>query len=109
MNRVIHFEIHAQDLVRASNFYTTVFGWQFAAWPGNADYMTIKTGEGVGIDGGMIKRKGEIDGEAVIAYVCTIQVMDVGKTLENVTANGGAIAVGRQEVMGVGYLAYCKD
>ena len=32
MNRVIHFEIHAQNLDRAAKFYSELFGWQFVKW-----------------------------------------------------------------------------
>jgi uncharacterized protein len=109
MNRVVSFEIHADNLERASIFYSTVFGWQFSPWPNNPDYLSIKTGEGVGIDGGMVKRHTEVKDDGIIAYVCTIEVADIDKILLAVTDNGGIIAIGRQEVMGVGYLAYCRD
>jgi len=28
MDSVIHFEMHAEDLKRAADFYTKAFGWQ---------------------------------------------------------------------------------
>jgi len=75
MGRVIHFEIHAEQPQRAIEFYTKVFGWKFDHWPGPQDYWLITTGsaEQRGIDGGLVPRRGVIDGTAVTAYVCTIQ------------------------------------
>lgn len=32
MNRVVHFEIQADDLDRAQKFYEDVFGWTFKKW-----------------------------------------------------------------------------
>ena len=71
MPRVVHFEIHAGDPQRAIQFYRALFGWEFSNW-GDQQYWLIKTGEeGTrGIDGGLLPRRGEIDGQAVIGYVC---------------------------------------
>ena len=72
MPRVVHFEIHAEDPSQAIAFYEAVFGWKFSHWGGGpTDYWLIKTGPDgePGIDGGLIRRHGTIDGTAVIAYV----------------------------------------
>ncbi len=71
MPRVVHFEIHAADPNRAVNFYQTLFGWTFQKWEGPMEYWLITTGpnEQPGINGGLVQRQGEIDGQAVIAYV----------------------------------------
>jgi uncharacterized protein len=81
MPRVIHFEIHAQNPERAIQFYQGQFGWEFSKWPGPQDYWLIKTGpdDKPGINGGMIRRQRMIDGQAVIAYVCTIDVDSVDR------------------------------
>ena len=34
MSRVVHFEIQADDLAQAREFYGAVFGWQFQDWGG---------------------------------------------------------------------------
>lgn len=34
MNRVVHFEISADDPTRAVNFYTNAFGWEIKKWEG---------------------------------------------------------------------------
>jgi predicted enzyme related to lactoylglutathione lyase len=111
MPKVIHFEMHAQTPERAIKFYQAVFGWSFSKWPGPMDYWLITTGPASerGIDGGLIRRQGPIDGQAVIAYVCTIDVPSVDDTVRTVGLNGGANVVPKMPIPGVGWLAYCKD
>ncbi|HEU4710443.1 MAG TPA: VOC family protein [Pyrinomonadaceae bacterium] len=111
MSRVTHFEIHASDPERAVNFYQTVLGWQFHKWEGPMPYWLITTGpdDQPGINGGLTQRRGELDGQAVIAYVCTVNVDDVVASANTATANGGQIAVPKMAIPGVGWLVYCKD
>jgi predicted enzyme related to lactoylglutathione lyase len=111
MSRVVHFEIHAGDPERAIQFYNQILGWEFNKWEGPQDYWLIKTGpdDEPGIDGGLLRRQGEVDGQAVIAYVCTVDVPSVDEVIEKVTQAGGQVAVPKMAVPGVGWLAYCKD
>jgi len=111
MPRVVHFEIHAANPERAINFYQTLFHWSFQKWEGAMPYWLVITGpDGTpGINGGMVQRQGEIDGQAVIAYVCTVDVASLDDSLATATANGATIAVPKMPVPGVGWLAYCKD
>jgi predicted enzyme related to lactoylglutathione lyase len=112
MPRVVHFEIHADQPERAVAFYTKLFGWEISKWDGPVDYWLIKTGpdEERGINGGMIKRHGEIGAStAVISYVCTAHVDSVDATAQKVTALGGTIAVPKMPIPGIGWLAYAKD
>ncbi len=76
MPRIVHFEIQAENPERAIQFYGSLFGWVFTKWEGPMPYWLIKTGESSqpGIDGGLLPRRGALDGEAVIAYVCTADV-----------------------------------
>jgi len=92
MSRVIHFEIHAENPERAIQFYSTLFQWQFTKWEGPMEYWLIKTGEDStpGINGGLVMRQGAIDGQAVIAFVCTIDVTSVDQFVQKITANGGS-------------------
>ena len=111
MPRPVHFEIHASDPERAVNFYNKLFGWEFQKWEGPMPYWLITTGpqDQPGINGGLVQRRGEIDGEAVIAFVCTIDVADVDASATTATANGGQIVVPKVAIPGVGFLVYCKD
>jgi predicted enzyme related to lactoylglutathione lyase len=111
MSRVVHFEIHADDPQRAANFYQEVFGWQIQKWDGPVEYWLITTGKPPepGIDGAILQRQGPINGDAVIAYVCTVDVASVDDTIAKITSLGCTIALPKNPVPGVGWLAYAKD
>ena len=112
MPRPVHFEIHADQPTRAIAFYEALFGWTFTAWGGGGmQYWLVTTGPDgePGINGGLIQRRGTIDGTAVIAYVCTIGVTSVDDTLARGQALGGTIALPKMPIPGVGWLAYLKD
>ena len=111
MNRVVHFEIHADKPERAVEFYRSLFGWEVTKWDGPVEYWLIKTGpEGSrGIDGGLVKRHGPIDGTAVIAYVCVVDVASVDDMVAKGSNLGATVAVPKMPVPGVGWLAYLKD
>lgn len=111
MGRVIHFEIHAEDPERASRFYSETFGWQVQKWAGPMEYWLVTTGpdDQQGINGAILRRRGPIDGQAVTAYVCTIGVDDLDASISAVTRLGGTIALPKDVVPGIGWLAYAKD
>jgi predicted enzyme related to lactoylglutathione lyase len=111
MPRVVHFEIHADDPQRAVNFYQNVFGWQINKWGGPEDYWLVTTGADnePGINGAILQRRGPINGDAVIAYVCTIDVPDLDEAMAKATSQGGTVALPKMPVPGVGWLAYYKD
>ena len=113
MARVVHFEIHAADPARAVEFYTALCGWSFTKWDGPADYWVIVTGpEGTpGINGGLVRRMGPppADGQAVNAYVCTVDVADLDASLAKAAELGATMALAKMPVPGVGWLAYVKD
>ena len=111
MPRVIHFEVHAEQPERAITFYEKALGWQFHKWDGPQPYWLITTGadDQPGINGGLLQRRGALDGQAVIAFVCTVDVPDVDAALRTVEEAGGSVAVPKMPVPGVGWLAYAKD
>jgi predicted enzyme related to lactoylglutathione lyase len=111
MGRVVHFEIHADDVDRAESFYTQVFGWQVQRYGGPVDYRLLNTGpkDQAGIDGALMQRRGEVKGDGMAAFVCTIQVEDISATEEKVKEAGGEQVVDRQQIPDVGQLSYFKD
>jgi predicted enzyme related to lactoylglutathione lyase len=111
MSRVVHFEIHAENPPRAMKFYSDMFGWTFKKFLPHVDYWSITTGpeEEFGIDGGLKTRQGSIDGKAVIAYVCTVQIEAFDATIAKAIACGATIVAPRMPIPGIGWLAYCKD
>ena len=110
MSRVTHFEIQAFNPRRAIEFYESTFGWEFEQWK-DWEYWTIETGheDDPGINGGLIKRDGKIEGKGIVSFVCTIDVDDIDETLEDVVENGGWVAVPKRAVPEIGWLAYIKD
>ncbi len=120
MNRIVHFEIHADDPERAVRFYRDVFGWEIEEWsPPGAEmkdedrYWMVMTGPETepGINGGLMFRQGPepAEGQPVNAYVCTIGVTDLDESVDAVLKAGGSITVPRMAVPGIGWLVYCKD
>jgi len=75
------------------------------------DYYLITTGPDgqPGINGGLIRRQGKIDGTAVIAYVCTVDVPNIDDFTKKATAAGAQVVVPKMPIPGVGWLVYCKD
>ena len=110
MGQVVHFEIHASDLDRAvlSIAMCSVRGQKF---DGPIDYRLLNTGlkSETGIDGALVERRGGSEGDAVIAYVCTVDVDDIAATEQKVKDAGGEQVVDRQEIGEVGQLSYFKD
>ena len=111
MPRVVHFEIHAEEPERAVAFYQQVFGWEISKWAGPHEYWLIKTGPDgqLGINGGLMRRRGSIDGTAVIAYVCTIDVPSVDEYAARITGHAGTVVVPKMPIPGIGWLVYAKD
>lgn len=112
MNRVIHFEIQADDIGRVSKFYENVLGWKISQMmkkeEGGMDYWGITTGEsGVGINGGLYSRS--VADEKLYTYDCTVDVADIDAAIEAVKANGGTITKEKMEIPGVGWFAGAKD
>jgi predicted enzyme related to lactoylglutathione lyase len=107
MNRVIHFEICAKDLNRASEFYKNVFEWDIQDWGGMETYRLVNTGksEEPGINGGLMMTNVQ-DFQGTIN---TISVSDIDKFIEKIEASGGVIVRPKTAIPGVGYQAYCRD
>jgi uncharacterized protein len=110
--KVVHFEVPADDVERANNFYGKAFGWRIASWPGNEYHLvtTVETDENGmplepgGINGGMLKRQ-----EPITSPVITIQVDDIESALKTVEQEGGAVVRGREPVGDMGFSAYFHD
>lgn len=114
MDKVVHFEITADDLGRAKEFYGSIFGWDLRDVDmGPGTYTTVTTvavdekmmpTEPGAINGGMMKRSAEIS-----SPVITISVDSIDDTLKRVESAGGSVVQPRQEIPGMGAFAYFKD
>ncbi|WP_028100814.1 VOC family protein [Pseudoduganella violaceinigra] len=112
MGRTVHFEIQASEPPVLIDFYGKMFDWSFSKWEGG-EYWLVGTGEvgTPGINGGLLPRRGPRpeDGASVNAFVCTVDVEDLDKSLAQLKQLNGTVAVPRMPVPGVGWLAYAKD
>ena len=111
MDKVVHFEIPADNIERAKKFYQSLFGWKINDVP-NMNYSIIHTvevdeknmpKEPGAINGGMFKR------EAGDSPVVVISVKSVDDSLKKIKKAGGSIALPKQTIQGMGYYAKVKD
>ncbi|MFZ2522705.1 MAG: VOC family protein [Minisyncoccia bacterium] len=115
-NRVVHFEIYAQDVERAKKFYSDVFGWEYQKWDfgGQAYWGILTAPKGStehGIDGGLLKRPSQdpTGKDPVIGYCCTVQVVDIDVTITKIEKAGGTLALAKMAIPGMAWQAYYKD
>jgi len=106
MGRIVHFEIPADDVARATAFYQKVFGWKIQPWGGPIDYHLIETGprEQPGIDGAVMPREAPAD-----RVVNTVGVDDIEAARAAVRDAGGAVVTDVNDIPGVGKFCYCRD
>lgn len=114
MNRVVHFEVPADDMDRAKTFYKEVFGWEFNDWPmpDGTTYVGVTTTElneqkqpkePGAINGGMVMR------DAIPSPIIVMNVADCAAAIERVAASGGEKLMDPKDIMGMGLYAYAKD
>jgi len=112
MDKIVHFEIPADEIARAKEFYGSTFGWELDDMEG-MDYTIVRTvavddqqlpKEPGAINGGMMKRSSDTP-----SPVITINVDSIDDALKRVEAGGGSTVTPRQEIPGMGAFAYFKD
>lgn len=108
-NRVVHFEIGAEDPEKLSEFYKKALGWEVNQWADSGYWMVgNEKDRAVGaIFGGIMKR---YESEKTVN---TIETEDIAATIKDVEAAGGKVAkpladmpFGPDEVM---RWCYCQD
>jgi predicted enzyme related to lactoylglutathione lyase len=106
MSRVIHFEVPTSDSAASVKFYENVLGWKIMRWEGPTEYYLVETGPDgePGINGGLGGAANEFKGT-----VNTVGVDDIDAVLKKVIENGGQIVMPRDEIPGVGLLAYVRE
>jgi len=115
MSRVIHFEIHAEDVPRAVAFYQQVFGWETQDWSEYAGmpYFGVVTGaEGEpGINGAIMRRQGANMpvGGPIAGAVLTIGTDDFDATAARIEAAGGTVALAKHALPGMAWQGYFHD
>jgi predicted enzyme related to lactoylglutathione lyase len=106
MPRFVHFDVPADDVERAKNFYGKIFGWKFDKWDGPMEYWMTITGDDKqpGINGGLCQR---MPGQVGITN--TIDVPSVDEYSTKIQSGGGKILAPKMPIPGVGYFAQCMD
>ncbi|MEK7263433.1 MAG: VOC family protein [Bacteroidota bacterium] len=114
MDSVVHFEIPADDVSRANNFYKTVFGWSIekAPMPDMEYYMantaTVdeqgKTNQPGAINGGMMPRN--FPGEYP---VLVLNVASIEESIAKVENAGGKVVMPVMPVGDFGRYARIED
>ena len=108
----MHFELPADDLARASKFYSEVFGWSLTPNPGGASALAGTTPsdeygrptEPGAINGGLATRGGPIG-----TPVVTLHVDDIDEALERIEKAGGKRVQEKSPVGDVGFVGYFSD
>jgi len=114
MNRVVHFEIPAENLDRAKKFYSENFGWTVnQLGPEMGGYVLAHTGPTD--DKGMPQDKGFINGglmkrdPSAASPVIVIAVGDADKAVDKVKKSGGRLVGEILDIPNVGRYARVQD
>jgi len=112
MNRVVHFEIPADNMDRAQQFYSSAFGWTTSSPPG-LQYALVHTTETDkqgkpqtpgAINGGILPRKAPLNGPVI-----TVDVGNIDEAIGRVQKAGGQVVHPKFQVGSFGISAYIKD
>jgi uncharacterized protein len=105
-NRVVHFEIPANEPQALTSFYSELFGWKFqkAPLPG-PEYWLCDTGAaGPGINGAVMQRQ-----HPQQPWMNYVDVASIDAALAKATQLGAKVALPKTPVPGVGALAAIID
>ena len=105
-NRIVHFEIPAEQPEALVTFYRDLFGWKFekAEIPG-PEYWLCDTGsDGPGINGAVMQRQ-----HPQQPWMNYVDVANIDAALERATVLGATVALPRTAVPGVGAYAAIID
>ena len=115
MGRLVHFEIHVDDMERAKKFYGEVFGWTFedySEYEGMPYYGAV-TGDDqqMGINGALMQRKSAPPepNQALNGFACTMGVEDYDSTEAKILNLGGKVALPKYALPGMAWQGYYMD
>jgi uncharacterized protein len=105
-NRIVHFEIPANQPEALTKFYSTLFGWKFqkAPMPG-MEYWVCDTGsDGPGINGAIMQRQ-----DPKQPWMNYVNVASIDATIDQATKFGAQVALPKTPIPGVGAVAAIID
>lgn len=106
---MIYFEIQADNLERAREFYSKVFGWNFEKAVGlPVEYWRIQAGDN---PGGMLKRPAQVPPMqcGTNAFVCSFFVKSFDDTAGIILQSGGQLAMPKFLIPGKCWQGYFLD
>jgi len=106
-NSFVHVELHTNDLTRARDFYTSLFGWDLQDVPMPASggtYTMINVGGGTG--GGMMLNAAPGTPSHWMAYV---GVEDIGVSTKRARELGATVLMDVTEVGQFGWMSVITD
>lgn len=113
VDKVVHFEIPADNTARAKKFYESVFSWKIEEYPG-FDYFGVHTTsidekthmpkETGAINGGMLKKQHPIKNPVI-----TINVKSIDDAVLKIKKAGGKVIREKMPVDDMGFAAYFQD
>ncbi|WP_406695286.1 VOC family protein [Singulisphaera sp. Ch08] len=105
-NRLVHFEIPADQPETLTKFYSDLFGWNFQKVPvPGIDFWLCESGEdGPGISGAVMKRQNPQ--QPVLNYV---GVDNIDASIEKATTMGATVALPKMPVPGGRAIAVVID
>lgn len=115
MSKVIHFEVHADDIDRAKTFYTNVFGWQYQDYSDylGTPYFGVVAGaeDEPGANGAILLRGAARPAleQGLNSFCCTISVEDYDKIHDKIIENGGVVALPKTALPGMAWQGYYID
>jgi uncharacterized protein len=113
MDKVIHFEIPADDMKRAKKFYGDIFGWGMQDVEGEMEYTVVRTAptdannmleEPGAINGGLMRRMSKTD-----APIIVIEVPSIDERIKKIIKAGGKVVMPKMEVLKRGLYARVTD
>ena len=115
-DKVVHFEIPADDMARAKDFYGSVFGWELADWP-MADGSAYVGARTVEVDEAthMPKTPGAINGGLMLrsdktkAPILAMEVASIEESIKKIEAKGGKVVMAKIPLGDMGFYAYATD
>ena len=104
-NRIVHFEIPADQPEALVKFYQDLFGWQIHKTPTpGIDYWFCQTGDGPGIDGAIMPRMSPQ--HCLVNYV---NVDNMDAMLDKAQKLGAKLIVPKAAVPNMGWYAVALD
>ena len=107
MSTIVHFDIPAEDINRAKNFYEKLFDWKIEPVPGPMEYFNISTKDEEGNDsiGGGMGMRGQPE-QKITNFIGVDSIDEYIKKVEDL---GGKILMPKTTIPGFGYLATFLD